>query len=225
MRWFVLVCTLFVVACGRPLTPDEKAFAAQIYADDLDTSRIRLVDGALIGKVTYKRQKRPRLACRERIFPEPKEELVTVGPAAFVLFNTVFFSKDWYLPNYLPRYDEQMYLVESMLFAHELAHIWQWQNRAKTGYTPLKAANEHVVADDPYLFDIGTETRFLDYGYEQQASIVEEYVCCAALDPKAPRTARLKALLQEGFPIEELQVPENVVIPWKDAETRGICRV
>jgi len=227
MRWLILLSLTVLVSCGRLLTDTEKAFTKEIHGDTINTSRIRLVDGALIGNVTYTRKKRPRVACRERIFPEQEKESeeVTVSPAAFVLFNTVFFSKDWYLANYLPRYEERLYLVEAMLFAHEMTHVWQWQNRRTTGYTPLKAANEHAVSDDPYLFDINTNTRFLDYGYEQQASIVEEYVCCAALDPKAPRTKRLAGLISQEFPIENLNVPENVILPWDGAQTNGICRV
>ncbi len=227
MRWLFLLSLTFLMSCGRPLTDTEKAFTTEIHGNTINTNRIRLVNGALIGKITYTRKKRPRVACRERIFPEQEKEAeeVTVSPAAFVLFNTVFFSKDWYLANYLPKYEERLYLVEAMLFAHEMTHVWQWQNRATTGYTPLKAANEHRSSDDPYLFDINTQARFLDYGYEQQASIVEEYVCCAALDPKAPRTARLEALISQEFPIQNLSVPDQVVIPWDGAETTGICRV
>ncbi|WP_317056112.1 hypothetical protein [Roseovarius rhodophyticola] len=225
MRVVLLFCLVFVMSCGRPLTDNEKRFAEQIHGESIDTSRIRFVNGALIGKVTYKRQKRPRLACRERIFPEPTTETVTVGPAAFVLFNKVFYSKEWYDRDYLPVYPERMSLVHAMIFAHEITHVWQWQNRAKTGYTPLKAASEHAAKDDPYLFDISTKTRFLDYAYEQQASIVEEYVCCAALDPTAPRTKRLKELLRDGFPLQELRIPNEVVLPWDGAEVKGICRV
>ncbi|MEM6376128.1 MAG: hypothetical protein AAF686_07790 [Pseudomonadota bacterium] len=226
MRVVLLLSLMLLAACSaRPLTEGEKAFTRQIYEDSLDVDRIRLVDGALIGEVTFTRQKRPRLTCRERIYPEPKIETVTVSPAAFVLFNNVYFSKDWYLRDYLPRYEDQMYLAEAMLFAHEMAHIWQWQNRAQTGYTPLRAANEHFVNDDPYLFDVDNDTAFLDFAYEQQASIVEEYVCCAALDPKAPRTARLKQLLSQAMPIKALELPQNIIIPWKDAQTRGICRM
>ncbi|MEM7075401.1 MAG: hypothetical protein AAF484_09970 [Pseudomonadota bacterium] len=226
MRLLAFLSILVLVSCSaRPLTEGEQALAHQIYEDTLDVSRIRLVDGALIGKTTYTRKKRPRVACRERIFPEPKEETVTVGPAAFVLFNRVYFAKDWYLPDYLPDYGDRMYLMEAMLFAHEMAHIWQWQNRDTTGYTPLRAANEHFVQDDPYLFDVDTDTRFLDFAYEQQASIVEEYICCAALDPDAPRTARLRQLLQQAMPVRDLELPDKIVIPWDGAETQGICRV
>lgn len=225
MRVALLLSLFVLMSCGRPLTEAETSFAEQLHGDTIDTSRIRLVDGALIGKVTYKRQKRPRLTCRERIFPEPTSETVTVGPAAFVLFNKVFFSKDWYDKDYLPVYPERMSLVHAMIFAHEITHVWQWQNRAETGYSPLRAASEHVAQDDPYLFDIDTKTRFLDYAFEQQASIVEEYVCCASLDPHAPRTARLKSLLQDGFPLQDLRVADEVVIPWDGAQTKGICRV
>lgn len=226
MRWLILLSLCVLTSCGRPLTDTEKAFASQIHGSSLDTDRIRLVDGALIGKVTYTRKKRPRIACRERIFPPQAEETqeVTVSPAAFVLFSTVFYSKDWFLSDYLPDYDERIYLVEAMLFAHEMTHIWQWQNRRQTGYSPLKAAREHRVSDDPYLFDISTQTRFLDFGYEQQASIVEEYVCCATLDPEAPRTARLKGVLEGAFPLGVLAIPENVVLPWDGVELDGICR-
>lgn len=225
MRALVLLSLVLLMACGRPLTEAEKSLATQIHGDTIDTSRIRFVDGALIGKTTFQRQKRPRLTCRERIFPEPTTETVTVGPAAFVLFNKVFFSKDWFAEDYLPVYPERLSLVHAMLFAHEITHVWQWQNRNKTGYTPLRAATEHTVKDDPYLFDIDNDTRFLDFAYEQQASIVEEYVCCAALDPEAPRTARLKALLRQGFPIESVNLADEVIIPWDGAQVEGICRI
>ena len=48
-----------------------------------------------------------------------------------------------------------------MLFAHEMTHVWQWQNRQATGYSPLRAAREHDFKADPYLYDISTKTRFL----------------------------------------------------------------
>ncbi|NBC95059.1 MAG: hypothetical protein GVY27_01745, partial [Deinococcus-Thermus bacterium] len=106
-------------------------------------------------------------------------------------------------------------------------HIWQWQNRAETGYHPLKAAAEHTASDDPYLFDPDTQTRLLDHPFEQQAVIVEEYVCCAALDPEAPRTEALLRLVRQPFPEAAARARvsrEAVRLPWRGAETRGICR-
>lgn len=225
MRWLWLLVPLFLLSCGRPLTPSEAAFATRMHGESLNTSRIRIVDGALIGKISYPRPTRPRLTCRERIVPEITSPTVTVAPAAVVLHNRVFFSNDWYETNFMPRYPQFMSLVHAMVFAHEMTHIWQWQNRKLTGYSPLRAMREHRLSDDPYLFDIATKAEFLDYGYEQQASIVEEYVCCQTLDPKAPRTARLRTLLEGAFPTADLPKPDSVLIPWKDAQIKGICRL
>ena len=224
MRCLAVAALLLLGACGRPLSPGEAAFAERIHGDTLDVTRVRLVDGALIGKTTYPRQTRPRRTCRERILPEPKGETITVSPAGFVLFNRVYFAHDWYARDYLPRYPEGVSLVHAMLFAHEMTHVWQWQNRARTGYSPWRAAREHRGGADPYLFDIDTRTAFTDYGFEKQASIVEEYVCCAMLDPQAPRTQRLQSLLGTAFPVQKLVPPERIALPWDGAKTEGICR-
>lgn len=225
MRWLWFVLPLILISCGRPLTDTEKTFANQMFGDSLKVEPVRVVDGALIGKATYPRRKRPRLACRERIFPEPTTPTVTVSPAALVVHNKVFYSNDWYQTNFLPLYPKVMGLVRAMVFAHELTHVWQWQNRKVTGYTPLRAAREHGATNDPYLFDISTENSFLDYAYEQQASIVEEYVCCATLDPEAPRTKRMEQMLSETFPLGDLPIPEATILPWKGAKVKGICRI
>lgn len=222
MRALILLL-LILAACGRPLTPAEKTFARQLHGPTIDTSRIRAIHGSPVGGVTYQRPKRPRLACRELILPEPPTEMVTVGPVAMVIHNKVFYARDWYLDDYLQDYPDKLNLLTAMLFAHEITHVWQWQNRKTTGYTPLRAANEHQVSADPYLFDLDTKTRFLDYGYEQQAGIVEEYVCCAALDPDAPRTKRLETLLKGAFPLRELTIPDKVHLPWGGVKTKGIC--
>ena len=220
----ILLLFLTLAACGRPLTTAEKTFATQIHGPTIDTSRIRAIHGSPVGSFTMERAKRPRLACRELILPEPPDELVTVSPVAMVVHNKVFYARDWYLEDYMQDYPQKLDLLSAMLFAHEITHVWQWQNRATTGYTPLRAAREHEGGADPYLYDINTDTDFLDYAYEQQASIVEEYVCCATLDPKAPRTKRLKEMLSGAFPMGKLTIPDKVVLPWDEAETRGICR-
>ena len=201
------------------------AFAGAIHGDALDTSKVRIVDGAPTRAVTFRRKARPRTTCRERIFPPAKDEIVTSKPAAVALFNHMLFDKDWYLEDYTPDYPDEIGLVAAMLFAHELTHVWQWQNRKRTGYSPLRAAFEHGRVDDPYLFEIDTEPRFLDFGYEQQGSIMEEYVCCRALDPTAPRTARLHALVSQELPVSPLPSSRaySVGLPWAGAELEGIC--
>lgn len=226
MRRVCLIFLIVLAACGRPMTETEIAFAESIHGDALDTSKVRIVEGAPTRAVTFRRPARPRTTCRERILPPITDQVVTSKPAAVALFNRVLFDKDWYLDDYLPDYPDQIGLVAAMLFAHELTHVWQWQNRARTGYSPLRAAFEHGGARDPYLFDLETEPEFSDFGFEQQGSIMEEYVCCRALDPTAPRTARLHALLSQELPLSPLpRGREHAVgLPWEGAEIEGICR-
>ncbi|QEW19232.1 hypothetical protein LA6_001415 [Marinibacterium anthonyi] len=225
-RWLGLLGGLLLLAaCGRPLTENEVAFLGDLQGDTLDTEQVRLVRGALVGKVTFVRKPRPRVTCRERLLPPAKEELVTASPAAVTLFNRIFMTHPWYLDDYLPDYPHKLYLTEAMLLAHEMTHAWQWQNRKETGYSPLRAAAEHQASDDPYLFDVTTTHGFLSYGYEQQATIVEEYVCCRALEPDAARTERLHGMLSKVFDISPLpkQRENDVYLPWSGAQVKGIC--
>lgn len=221
-----LILLMLLTACGRPLTPAETAFARTIHGDTLDTSKVRLVDGAPTRAVTFRRKPRPRTTCRERILPPITDEVVTSKPAAVALWNRILFDRDWYLDDYLPDYPDEIGLVAAMLFAHELVHVWQWQNRKTTGYTPLRAAFEHDGARDPYLFDLETSPRFSSFGFEQQGAIMEEFVCCRALDPAAPRTARLHALISQAMPVSALPAAReySVGLPWDGVEIKGICR-
>ena len=222
----LLVLLLFLAACGRPLTQTERAFAAGIHGDTLDYDRVRLHDGAPTRAVTFRRKPRPRTTCRELIFPPhpPEETVITSKPAAMALYNRMLFDKDWYLEDYLPDYPDRVGLVAAMLFAHELTHVWQWQNRKVTGYSPLRAATEHSVSDDPYLFELEDRT-FLDFAYEQQGSIVEEFVCCRALQPQGGRTRRLHSLISQVMPVAPLpQSPAyDVGLPWDGVDLKRIC--
>ncbi len=221
-----LVILLFLTACGRPLTDSERAFAQVIHGDTIEFAAVRLLDGAPTRAVTFQRKPRPRTTCREQIFPPhpPEETVVTSKPAAVALYNRVLFDKDWYLDDYLPHYPDRIGLVEAMLLSHELTHVWQWQNRAVTGYSPLRAASEHNPGGDPYLFEIGTQN-FLDFGFEQQGSIVEEFVCCRALQPQGARTKRLHALVRQVMPVAPLPDSRvhDVGLPWDGVALDTIC--
>jgi hypothetical protein len=140
-----------------------------------------------------------------------------VSPAATVIFNRVLLREDLYRPDMMQGWPDEIDLVQAMLFAHEATHVWQWQNRKRTGYHPIRALSEHATNSDPYLFDTETEADFLSFGYEQQGSIVEEYVCCYLLDPDAPRTERLRRMISEYMPItglEQAVSTPRIRLPW-----------
>ena len=226
MRFLLIASLIVLSACGRPMTDNEIAFARTLHGDTLEAERVRIVKGAPTRAVTFRREPRPRTTCRERIFPPATTEIVTSKPAALAAYNHLMFDKDWYLDDYLPDYPDRIGLVAAMLFAHEVLHAWQWQNRSDTGYSPWRAAFEHRNLSDPYLFELDENPQFNDFGFEQQGSIMEEYVCCRALDPTAPRTERLHALISQAMPVQPLPQgrPYAVGLPWDGVKVEGICR-
>ena len=227
MRLALCLCILFLAACGRPLTENETAYLRALKGDQIDPAPIRLNNGHFAGSYVYAIPVRPRTTCQERIWPPlPEGTMMEVSPAATVIYNRVLLRSDLFDTDMLRGWPDEVHLFDAMLYAHEMSHIWQWQNRDRTGYTPLRALREHSTSADPYLFDADTVGAFLDYGFEQQGSIVEEYVCCRLLDPEAPRTARLRAMIGAEMPIDGLDavIDDPVVrLPWPGAETEGIC--
>ncbi|QFU07337.1 hypothetical protein PARPLA_01140 [Rhodobacteraceae bacterium THAF1] len=220
----IALVLLTLTACSRPLTDAERAFAGTIHGPSLDASAVRIHGRNPLYLLRHSRDARPPVACRERIRP-PETGRVQTRIAATVLYNRAFFAKPFFLDDYLSAYPSRMSLPDAMLLAHELTHVWQWQNAEKTGYTPFKAATEHVE-DDPYLFDLPDGAAFADYGYEQQGGLVEEFVCCRALDPDGARTAKLYGLLSPVFPALERRsrVPaDEVLLPQGHGNLSDIC--
>ncbi len=224
MRLVLILCIL-LAGCGRPLTGTERAFLDTLHGSTLDMDRVRLLGTLMENPQPYTRKARPRVTCTERVYPPPRTGRVYVSTGAMAGFRTVWFRDDLWRKNFVPEWPARIHLWDAMLFAHEITHVWQWQNRATTGYHPLKAAFEHVAKADPYLFDPESRADFLTFGYEQQAMIVEEFVCCRALAPKAPRTARLQAMLATVMPVAPLQslARPDVLIPWDGVQVAGIC--
>ncbi|WP_299191678.1 hypothetical protein [uncultured Litoreibacter sp.] len=226
MRRAALLLLALTAACGRPLSEGEEAFARAWHGEGLDTEKVRIVQNPLIKLYVSTSPIPPRTTCAENILPPSTDTHYTGSPAATVLFNKITVNPDIAARDYMAAWPRAAHLRATMFLAHELVHTWQWQHRDRTGYHPLKAAREHQYSEDPYLFDLSNEAKFLDYGYEQQGAIAAEYVCCAALDPEGRRTQRLKALLEQEFPIQNLSkiLPQTpVVLPWKGVMTQGIC--
>ncbi|WP_370208869.1 hypothetical protein [Pararhodobacter marinus] len=229
MRALIFLCVL-IAGCGRPLTVPEADLAARLFGPGLDPAPVRIVENGLVGLRSHVFPVRPRTTCRERILPPAEGPVSEARGAGVVLGNRMQIRPDLFREDYLRREGEAgaVSLGAAMFLAHELTHVWQHQNRARTGYSLWRVGREHVALEDPYLFDTDADSdaaegaRFLDYGYEQQASLVEEYVCCEALDPEGARTARLRALLSQEMSVGDL--PSGLVsLPWRGVERRGIC--
>jgi hypothetical protein len=224
MRLVTVLLVLALGACaGRPLAPPEKAFLATLHGEGLDTGAIRIHGGFRPG--TRISPTPPRVTCQSRLFPPIETPTYRGSTPAMTVFNDIFVRDDWNLPDLTGGYPEVLDLAAAMLLAHETLHAWQWQHRHETGYHPLKAVFEHVGSADPYLFDPDTRADFASFGYEQQGSILEEYLCCRILAPDAERTRRLHEMLGQALPLTPLSRPiaREVLLPWKGVELEGIC--
>jgi hypothetical protein len=198
----LLAVFLIVAACSRPLTPAEEAFANDLFGDSLDTSKIRVAQGlgatplyrTVPGKVTLV-EGTDRACVRT---PQPRG---AQPPQAFAVANRLHFDSQLYSSDMIMRWPDAMRVPQALIFAHELTHAWQWQNRDRTGYTPLRAVGESLELADPYFSE--GQAAFFSFGYEQQAAIVEDYVCFAFANPNHPRRAELREILAPVFPLDE----------------------
>lgn len=202
---------LLLAACARPLAPGEAAFAADLFGPTLDLSRVRVTKG--LGLLPLPAAPHPPLApaqppaasaprpeapCARRAVPAAERG----PPAGVVLFNRIHLFGRFYRDDLAEGWPGPVRVAPALLLAHELTHVWQWQNRARTGYSPLRALAEGVGAGDPYHSAAEDARPFLARGFEQQAALVEDYVCHVLLDPRAPRRAALAALLAPHLPVE-----------------------
>ena len=222
----ILLAFLLLAACGRGLTDGERALMSPIMGDTFDATQARMVEAGFIGMVTRTYPTRPQITCREKIAPPPSGPTFRTRTAGAVAWTDVLVNPTWYLPDYAPDFPNEFNIVAAMYFAHEMTHIWQWQNRDITGYSPFRGLAEHKAGIDPYLFDPEDEIVFLDMGYEQQASLVEEFICCRTLAPTGARTERLYQVLSAVMPVQHpTQTPKPLQVFGVDenAELSGIC--
>lgn len=193
---------LLLTACSRPLTPSETAFANDLFGPSLDTSKVRVTQGLGIAPLYRTIPGEVQLvegtdrACLRT--PQPRG---AQPPQAFAFRNRLHFDTGLYSSDMAPQWPEAMRVPQALILAHELTHAWQWQNREVTGYTPLRAAAESIEFADPYFSE--GQAAFYSFGYEQQAAIVEDYVCFAFANPNHPRRFELRAILEPVLPVDD----------------------
>lgn len=204
LRFLIAVpALLLVAACSRPLTPAEEDFANDLFGPSLDTSKVRVKHG--IGITPLYRTVPAEVTLVEGTdeaclrTPQPRG---AQPPQAFALGNRVHFETGLYSSDMVIRWPDSLRIPQALVFAHELTHVWQWQNRARTGYTPFRAVAESLRLADPYYSQ--GDAAFLAFGYEQQAAIVEDYVCFAFANPDHPRRQELREIIDPVLPLDRL---------------------
>lgn len=203
MRYLLALTVLFVLsACaGRPLAEGERALAQDIFYEDLDLDRVRVKSGfrgapaSEDAPLPEVQQIAPRPGVCDRVAPSAPQG----PPPGWALYNTIHFSKEWYREDVAPGWPGTVLLPQTLIMAHELVHVWQWQNRDRTGYRPAKAGLESVFNLDPYFYVPDESAGLLEYGFEQQAALLEDYMCYGLFDAANPRRAKLRVILAPYF--------------------------
>ena len=203
-----LILLGLLAACGRPLASGERAFAADLFGDGLNVDRVRIAAGLRLGAPP---RTAPPPAGGGKLTPRPGfcDRNAPAGPRtgpppAIALYQTIHLIRPLYRDDTAPGWPNRILMPHALMMAHELAHVWQWQNRARTGYRPLLAALESLLNIDPYFYDPKGDSVFLSYGYEQQAALIEDYLCYALFDPDSPRRAKVRAILAPVLPVARL---------------------
>ncbi len=206
MRVFAVCAALALAACERGLTPTETEFADALFGDTLNAGAVTVHAGLGLTPlprpkppppVTEPPRSPPEGFCKR--IPQPRR---FTYPAAFVLYNDVFISHPYYAADTLRGWPVSVPLPQSLLMTHELVHVWQWQNRDRTEYRPAVSAGESVEHDDPYYWEAEADRPFLSYGFEQQAAMIEDYVCYRLFEPGSPRLKELQTLLGPVLPLD-----------------------
>ena len=200
----ILLSILIVLGgCSRPLTEAEANFAEDLFGDEIDTSKVRITQGLGIsplyetvpGKVIL--VEGTDQACLR--VPQPRG---AQPPQAFAFRNRIHFDTGLYSSDMMLQWPDRLRVPQALVFAHEMVHVWQWQNREHTGYSPGKAVAESIEFSDPY-FSEGSDT-FFSFGFEQQAAIVEDYLCFAYANPNHPRRQELREILEPVFDMDRI---------------------
>jgi len=218
---------LSVAACSRQMTDGEIAYTEGIITQGVDFGEVRFS-----GQEKQGIQKAERILAQEVLGASASEESVDrlisglpslFGADAFVIGNTVYFDSDVYSSDFSTSTIDS----DRWLMAHELTHVWQWQNRDVTGYTFAKVVSEHLnYGDDVYEYTLAQGKKFTEYRFEQQGAIVQCFAMLRQLMPSDPLTVRHESLIRSEFPLDallELVDLENDVVKVREEINRSTC--
>jgi hypothetical protein len=131
---------------NRPLTAGEIAMLQPIFRDGIDYARVRVIDN------TFPLQP-------ENVYMTPRGHVYAPGR----LWREDFSARE-------------LRAVERAVFVHEMTHVWQHANGMDLigqGFVEFTKHRGDYERAYPYELERGRD--LVEYGMEQQASIVEDY--------------------------------------------------
>lgn len=126
----------------------------------LTDGEIKLAKSVFGDAIDYK-----KVSINDRHWPVLQKENF-----AWAMCNTLYMHK-YYEPDF-----SQASPHRRGLFIHEMAHIWQWQNRLlKPVGNTLKQKLKQKFNYKAYPFTLDAKKDLMNYGIEQQAAMIQEY--------------------------------------------------
>ena len=132
-----MVGLLGLTACSRPLTSAEESFARDLFGPGLDTSRVEVAQGVGITPLYRTEVKEvTRVRGTDKACVRTPQPRGAQPPQAFAYRNRIHFESGLYSSDMVINWPENLRVPQALVLAHELTHVWQWQNRDRTGYSP-----------------------------------------------------------------------------------------
>lgn len=231
LKAILLISLAAISGCaGRSMTASEIAYAGSISGLHLNLEKIRFVKGVKFGLSRIRREILSDENVKNQISKNGTSqnqlifsvEKFVSDERAIALGNTVFFGSEVYEDDY----STAQISTNRWLMAHEIVHIWQWQNRAVVGYSLGKVFLEHLIyRSEVYEYTLVNRKAFLDYRFEQQAAIVQCYVALRETRPNSAITRRYETLIRTVFPLDKLlpSTPKRVQISVSKAVSSKAC--
>lgn len=194
-----------LTACSRPMTDGEIAYGNELFTRGLNFEEVRFSGQERQG-IQKAKEKLAQEHASVLSNQKDSEKLISAIPSLFgadaiVIGNTIYFDSDVYSLDF----SESVADSDRWLMAHELTHVWQWQNRDYTGYTFSRVVSEHVeFGDSVYKYILVDGKRFTDYRFEQQGAIVQCYAMLRQVRPNAPVTLKHERIIRSEFPLDAL---------------------
>ena len=138
------------VEIGRKLTSGEKNIAKEMFGNSINYTKVSIYD---------------------RKWAFFQGERVAMTPDGNIYFAPDVYEKDFSLASDGTKH----------FFIHEITHVWQYQNgqavlpRAGTSQVLLELPSRVGLGNGAYQYQLDARKDLLDYGVEQQASIIADY--------------------------------------------------
>ncbi len=195
---------LALASCSRDMTEGEIEYSQDILTRNLDFSQV-----SFVGWASEKAKAREafELMAREDELADRfagAESMAASLPGLFgadalTIGNKVFFDQ------FLWDFSTSIYEEDRWLMAHELVHVWQWQNRDRLGYSFSKIIAEHIeFGDEVYEYSLKSGKRFTEYRFEQQGQIVQCFAQLRFTHPNDPATERHRQVIRAEFPLDQV---------------------